>query len=83
MKIVPPGGLAGFSQMTNASKYALTAPTQGRAKSSALRMVRATKSRTGKKAKKRYAQNKRIAKGKTLKFGSPAWRKRFMKKKKK
>jgi len=84
MKIVPPGGVAGLSQMTTASKHALSSGVTR--KSTGLRMVRATKSRTGKAAKKRYARNKRTIKsggktGRKLKFGSPAWRAKYMKKK--
>lgn len=51
--LVPPGGFAGYSQMAPASQRALT---------SGLRMQRATKSRSGKKAKKRYARNARTIK---------------------
>lgn len=53
--IVPPGGFAGFSQMTPASQRSL---------GSGLRAVRATKSRSGKRAKKRYAKNARTIGGK-------------------
>lgn len=73
MKVVPPGGVAGFSQMTPASRMALS---KGMGQ---LRTVRTASQRKGSKAQKRYKQNKRIAGGKPLKFGSPAWRKRFMK----
>jgi hypothetical protein len=76
---VPPGGAAAVNQQTPAAKASM----------GMLRQVRATRSRSGKKAKKRYARNKRILKGpkkkkasggRKLKFGSPAWRKKYMKK---
>ena len=76
---VPPGGMAGIAQQTPAA----------RASMGLLRPVRATKSRSGKAAKKRYNSNKRFLQGKTktrgrkLKFGSPAWRKKYMKARKK
>lgn len=48
--IVPPGGFAGAAQMTPASQRAL-------------RLVNPTKSRTGKRARKRYARNARTLRG--------------------
>jgi len=68
--IVPPGGLAGFSQMTPASKAALggrsSARSSGRRKR---KTVRASRSKT--------ARNGRKASGRKLKFGSPAWQKKY------
>jgi len=70
--IVPPGGFAGFSQMTAASKAALgkIGGSMGR-------------KRRGKKRKAKAASGgKRRRSGKRkLKFGSPAWRKMYNKKK--
>jgi len=62
---VPPGGFAGFAQMTSASKRALTPGmmrTTGRRKKRS--STKAKKRRTGGKARK-------------LKFGSPAFRKKY------
>jgi hypothetical protein len=51
--IVPPGGMAGFSQMTAASKRALS-PKLGYVRSK----------QSTKRAKKRYRANKAVVKGK-------------------
>lgn len=67
--IVPPGGFAGFSQMTAASRAALSKFGSRRT--------------TGKRRKARASSRKRTSsrkrKGRKLKFGSPAWRKKYMK----
>lgn len=65
--VVPPGGFAGYSSMTPASKQAL---------SSGLRLQRATKSRSGKKAKKRYARNNRAIAGKNVRMPGSKKKKR-------
>ena len=67
--IVPPGGFAGFSQMTPASRAALS-PRGGVGP----RSYRKTR-RKSTKARKRRAGGAR--KGRLPKFGSPAWRKKF------
>lgn len=69
--VVPPGGFAGFSQMTPASRAALG----GRGSRSS-----GTRRRRKKKAKAVRRASSRRAKGRKLKFGSPAWRKKYMKK---
>ena len=75
MLIVPPGGFAGFSQMTAASRRALSgaapraAGTRRRRKKSGSRSKVAS---TGRSRKKRS--------GRKLKFGSHAWRKKYAKK---
>lgn len=64
---VPPGGFAGFSQMTPASKRALTP----------MGSMRATGRRKRKSATKAKRRTGGKAKGRKLKFGSPAWRKKY------
>ncbi len=71
--IVPPGGFAGFSQMTAASRQALN---PGRGSMGGRRRKRAKKTTTRRKARKASGSRK-------LKFGSPAWRKKYMKGRKK
>lgn len=66
--VVPPGGPAGFRQMTPASRRALFPGTR----SSSSRKRRSKK--TAKRTKGRKRSGKR---GKLPKFGSPAWRKKF------
>lgn len=73
---IPPGGFAGFSQMTPASRLALREVTNGNG--GTRRRRKATKQ--AKRAKTRR-KAKRAAKGRKLKFGSPAWRKKYMRKK--
>lgn len=64
--IIPPGGMAGFSQMTPASRLALT---QGAPRA------------TGQRRRRRSASKKRAARSKggsrKMKFGSPAWQKKY------
>lgn len=75
MAIVPPGGFAGFSQMTPATKARF-----GQAFSS-----RGTGSRRRRKAKRakrasrstRRSSSKRRSSGRKMKFGSPAWQKKY------
>jgi hypothetical protein len=67
--IVPPGGHAGFMQMTPASKASLFPP--GRRGTSARRAKRKTTKTRTKRARKSKGKRK-------LKFGSPAWRKKYM-----
>ena len=72
--IVPPGGFAGFANMTPASRAALG---QGGRSTSPRRRRR--KKSTAKKAKRA----KKTKGGRKLKFGSPAWRKKYASKKRK
>jgi hypothetical protein len=74
VNFVPPGGFAGFSQMTPASRAALVGTR--RAPASRKRRKKASGSRS------KVARNGRSKGGRKLKFGSPAWRKKYMKKKK-
>lgn len=70
--IVPPGGFAGFSQMTPASRQRLSQGT---------RRVNGNGKRRRRKAAKAARRTTRRAKGsRKLKFGSPAWRKKYMRK---
>lgn len=72
MTIVPPGGFAGFAQMAAASRAALT--PRGSRSGSRRRRRAATRGR----AKK----TRRAKKSRKLKFGSAAWRKKYMRKRK-
>lgn len=66
--VVPPGGFAGFAQMTPASQRALRG---ARTASNGARKRR--------RSKKAHAGAIRKAKGKrrAMKFGSPAWQKKY------
>lgn len=68
--IVPPGGFAGFNQMTPASRGALLAPGRGGGGG------RRRRRKTAKKATRRRASGKKRSGGK-LKFGSPAWQRKY------
>jgi len=71
---IPPGGFAGFAQMTPASRIALRGamPSSG----NGARRTRRRKTTKAKRAKRRTNG------GRKLKFGSPAWRKKYMRKRK-
>jgi hypothetical protein len=71
MIIVPPGGFAGFSQMTPASRQALMPATRSTGARRRKRKATTTKSRKrrGSKAKRGGARR--------LKFGSKAWRAKY------
>lgn len=78
---VPPGGFSGFSQMTPASKRALS-PAGARGASVGGRKRRSKKRRaasSGQRRRKsaRSGAGKKRSRGRLPKFGSPAWRKRF------
>lgn len=66
--IVPPGGFAGFQQMTPASKAALARGVTG------MRQVR--RKRRVKRAAGKVRRAKRSG-GRKMKFGSPAWQKKY------
>lgn len=70
MIYVPPGGAAGWAQMTNASKLAQAG---GRVRT-------ARKTRSPKRSKRVNGTKVRARKktNRKLKFGSPAWRKKYM-----
>ncbi len=72
---IPPGGFAGFAQMTPASRLALAEAANNRAP------TRRRKRRTVRKAARKSAARKK-GNARKLKFGSPAWRKKYMKKRK-
>jgi hypothetical protein len=68
--IVPPGGFAGFSQMTPASRAALgRVGGNGNGKTK-----RRRKAKMARAASKRTRSAKR---GRKMKFGSPAWQKKY------
>lgn len=66
--IVPPGGFVGFNQMTPASQRALF-PSRGGGNGG-------TRRRRAKKSPKRAAKARRGT-GRKMKFGSPAWQKKY------
>lgn len=68
--IVPPGGFTGFAQMTPASRAALGGVR--RRGTSGRRRKRRTKAKT----RKTRSSRKRSG-GRKIKFGSPAWRKKY------
>lgn len=70
MAIVPPGGFAGFSQMTPASRASWFRP--GRSSGSGKRRS----SKSGRRKTKTSARRKRASTRK-LKFGSPGWQKKY------
>jgi hypothetical protein len=74
--MVPPGGFAGFSQMTAASRQALNMGARGGSGTTRRRKAKRAKATT-KRRKSAKAKGTR-----KLKFGSPAWRKKYMKRKK-
>lgn len=63
---VPPGGFMGFSQMTPATRAGLS---PSRSSGSPRRRRRRKASKTPRRAKR--------ASGRKIKFGSPAWRKKY------
>jgi hypothetical protein len=69
---VPPGGFSGFSQMTPASKAALTG-VRGVTRGSGRRRRRKVKA----KGRRRSTRAKRSSGGRKMKFGSPAWQKKY------
>jgi len=74
--IVPPGGFSGFSQMTPASRAALGTPNWRQ------KGLKRKKTRRKSKAKSRRAirsasPRKRRTSGRKMKFGSPAWQKKY------
>ena len=70
--IVPPGGFAGFSQMTPASRAALSRGGASRGSSS-----RRRRRKSGRVKAKRGRSAKRRASGRKMKFGSPAWQRKY------
>jgi hypothetical protein len=62
--LIPPGGMAGFSQMTGASKLALTRGSRGRSTGGRKRRRKAAKTRTKRtKRTKRRAGKRKLVKG--------------------
>jgi hypothetical protein len=70
--IIPPGGFAGFNSMTPASRRALF-PGGARTGSTGKRRRRKA-SKVARKARRTTRARKG---GKRLKFGSPAWQKKY------
>lgn len=70
--IVPPGGFAGFSQMTPASRAAWF---RGSASRGSSRKKRKTRGKRVRAKTRRTRSSKRS--GRLPKFGSAAWQKRF------
>jgi hypothetical protein len=70
--VVPPGGFRGFAQMTPASQRALGGAAR------ATRTTRKRRTRTkGSKAARRSGQRAKRSSGRKMKFGSPAWQKKY------
>lgn len=67
--VVPPGGLQGFNQMTPASQRALFPRGKGNGNGG--------KRRRRKAAKKASAPRRKASSGRKMKFGSPAWQKKY------
>lgn len=72
--IVPPGGFAGHNQMTPASRAALG--RVGVTSSGAKRRSTRTKTRTSARRSTRTSA-RRSTSGRKMKFGSPAWQKKY------
>ncbi len=84
MRLVPPGGFAGFSQMTPASQSALTKSAGHSTAKSRKRMKKGAaapkrRKRKAKKAAKVYRARKRNGGGKKLRKGSPEAKARMAK----
>lgn len=67
--IVPPGGFAGFQQMTPASKIALGARSGARATGRRRRRRKASSTRSTRSSRTKAKSR--------MKFGSPAWQKKY------
>lgn len=73
--VVPPGGLAGFAQMAPASRRALFSPGRAPARS---RGRKSSRARAGAPARRRAGASAGARAGaRKLKFGSPAWQKKY------
>jgi len=70
MPIVPPGGFAGFAQMAPASRVALSKGTRTSGPRRRRASNRAAPRRRKASARKRNG-------GRKMKFGSPAWQKKY------
>lgn len=73
MATIPPGGMAAFSQQTVANKLALT---RGMKRSTTRRRKKKAVGASGRKRKKAKSNRKKAGK---LKFGSPAWQRKYNK----
>lgn len=74
--IVPPGGFAGFANMTPASRAALSPMGRAAVRSSRRQGVKIGRRRRKKKAKGTSRARARAG-GRKMKFGSPAWQKKY------
>lgn len=77
MATIPPGGMAAFSQQTIANKLALT---KGMKRSGGKRRKKKAVGASGRKRKRAKSNRKKAGK---LKFGSPAWQRKYNKRYKK
>ena len=73
---VPPGGFAGFSQMTPASRAALGGIGAHAVRSSRRQGVKVGRKKR-RKAKAKRASSRRKSTGRKMKFGSPASQKKY------
>lgn len=74
--VVPPGGFAGFSQMTAASRRALM-PGRSATRSNGRRSRRSAPRTTRRARSSSRPSARRASSGRKLKFGSPAWQKKY------
>ena len=72
---VPPGGFAGFSQMAPASKASLFPGGRTRTGSGVRRRRKGSSSKRTTRA--RVVRAGKSRKGRKMKFGSPAWQKKY------
>lgn len=78
--IVPPGGFAGHNQMTPASRAALGRVGQSATRVGARRKRATTSTRTTRTSstrRTRTSSTRRASSGRKMKFGSPAWQKKY------
>lgn len=77
--IVPPGGFRGFAQMTPASQRALFSggPRRAAGRSRRARASAPARRRAPARARAGVGARRARAGGRKLKFGSPAWQKKY------
>lgn len=76
--IVPPGGFAGFAQQTSAGRAALSPMERAVRRSSRRQGVKISRRSRKSSGRKRTSSRKRKSGGgRKMKFGSPAWQKKY------
>lgn len=71
--VMPPGGVAGFAQMTPASRLSLFPP----GRSTASRGGRSRKRKSARRKTSRTSTMRAKSHSRKLKFGSPAWQRKY------